>query len=162
MSISPTLRSALNRESADVEIVVLLTISHETLAEPIRVTDSPVQKFDDEIYGLDSRGDRFIYIPFEFTMAGQGEGDNRVQIRIENVDREITVALRNITSPPTAIVELVMAVAPDVVEMSFPDLYMRDVAGDVLSISAELSGNRMEMERYPKDGYSPSLYPGVS
>ena len=42
------------------------------------------------IYGLDSRGDRFIYILFEFTMARRARGTT-IQIRIEKMT-EITVA----------------------------------------------------------------------
>lgn len=160
--VSPTFRSALLAEESDQEIVCLLTIEHPNLTEPIRVTPNPVTKFDDEIFGIDSRGDRFIFLPFDFTLPAQNDGAApSVRLQIENISREITLAFKKITSPATAKVELVLANYPDVVEMSFEDLILRGGEGDVLYVIAEVTADDVTRERYPADSFTPSLYPGV-
>jgi len=162
MTLSPNLRAALNAEETDQEIVCLLTISHPNFTEPMRVTDSPVTVFDDDVYGIDSRGDRFIYIPFNFTMPDQNDtAVPTVRLSVENVSLEITEAFKKMTSPAICLFELVLASSPDTLEMVYEDLILRGGQGDVLYVSADVAADDVTRERYPADSYSPFLYPGL-
>lgn len=162
MTLSPRMVAALNAEESDDQLVCLLTINHPNLTEPVRVTPLPIQKFDVDSYGIDSRGNRFHCIPFDFTLPSQNDDAiPTVKLQVENISREITASLKKITSPAVCMVEMVLDKYPDVVEQVWDDLMMRRAQGDILYVSADITADDITRERYPADTFSPSLYPGL-
>lgn len=160
--VSQSLRTALLEEESGNEICCLVTIEHQNLTQPIRVTATPLEVLGEEIYGLESRGETFIFLPFDFKLPDQGDGlAPRVELQIENVSQEITAAFKQMMSPAVCKVELVLSSDPDTVEMMWDDLILRGGAGDILYITADVTADDVTRERYPADSYSPSLYPGI-
>jgi hypothetical protein len=69
------------------------------------------------------------------------EGEDRpprARLTIDNVSREIVLALRQIQAAPTVTMEVVRASEPDLVEASFPFFRLLDVRYDALVVEGEL------------------------
>ena len=90
--ISPSFRRSLEEpRSADYPIV-LLEITHPSLTQPIRVAN--------DIVSYIFEGDTYIGFPFEFEIVGDTDQVPRGQLRIQNVDRRLSEAILELTSPP--------------------------------------------------------------
>lgn len=130
-SLSTRAIASANAQTTDEVWLVLLTISHSTLATPIRV----VNNNEDVV----SRGNTYQWFPFDIELPGEDvDSPSRARLRIDNVDRTIVNTIRSITTPPTVTLEVILASAPDVVEVSFTGLSLREVDYDAQSVSGEL------------------------
>lgn len=164
---SQTLQQAINAGNSEVEICTLFTMSHPDLTDDIRVTDTPLILLDpitfgDDVYGVISRGQTFIYLGFQFVLPSATEQlTHEVPIEIDNVGRDIMQPLLEITSPPTLLLEVVRADAPDQLELVIDDLTLRDAKWSATRITATLTSADITQEPYPKDNMTPSRYPGV-
>lgn len=131
--------AAQNAQQTDEVFVVLLTLSHPTLAQPIRVCNNNEN--------VVSRGNTFIAVAFDIELPG--EDDSRpglATLRIDNVDRAVLLALRQIATPPTARIEVVLAATPDVVEVDFAGLILRNAIYDDLYVTGELAFEQIIVE----------------
>ncbi|MFN3827781.1 MAG: DUF1833 family protein [Micavibrio sp.] len=162
-SVSDTLKVAVNAPETDEVFILLLTLTHDSLEEPIRVCDNGLGDLPIAgVWGTESRGDEFVQMPFEFTLPGEGENQSPFsRIRIDNVSREITKAVRSISSAPEVKAEVVLASDPDTVEISLEGFNLINVTYDQLVVEGTLSVEQFEDEPYPGDRYMPSITPGV-
>lgn len=152
--VSLSLREAVNAPETGEVFLVLLTIDHPDLGAPIRVTSDAVDTV--------SRGETFVAFPFELTLPEDGEDrPPRARLRIDNVDRRIVQAVREIASAPTVLMEVVRAADPDTVEAAFPEFRLRDVSYDALVVEGELSLESFLAEPYPAGIFSPAEFPGL-
>ena len=150
---SAALQSLAAQETGEVW-VILLTLSHEDLATPIRVCSDAV--------AVTSRGDEYLPYPFELHLPDDREDrEPRPELRIDNVAREIIATLRTITTPPTVTIELVLASAPDAVEVGPLPLSLWSARYDAASITGELGYEAQDDAPYPAARYVPSVYPGL-
>lgn len=146
-------RSAFDPNTAEVWLV-LLTISHEQLAEPIRVVNNTVE--------IVSRGETFIGYPFEITLPdSQEESAPRARLAIDNVSREISQSIRTITSAPSVLIEIIRAADPDTVEVAWPNFALRNVHWDAMRVSGDLTIEDFTAEPYPAGIFSPASFPGL-
>lgn len=162
---SSALRAMFAEETGDYPIL-LITLSHETLSDPIRVSSDPTVRLsetvDDVIYGTVSRGVDYPFLPFQITLPGDFEDSApRSQISIDNVSRELVAAIRSIYSPPQVTMELVMASSVDFVEATFPDFDLSDIDGDSMVISGTLSVDLLVSEPFPSGVFTPGQFPGM-
>jgi hypothetical protein len=152
--VTDTTRAALYANETDQVFITLITIDHENLSPPIRVCNDAVD--------LVSRGETFVAMPFEDEKPGDDDsGVAAGSITIQNVSLEITQAIRSISTRPSVLIEMVRAAAPDVVEMSFPDMEIREVTWNSLTVTAPVGVENFLDEPYPKDSFTPGLFPGV-
>jgi uncharacterized protein DUF1833 len=150
---SASLRSWMREETGEV-FVELLTLSHESLPEPIRCCSNDVP--------LTSRAAEFLPYPFElFPPDDIQERPPRLRLVIDNVDPRIITALRPLQSPIGVAWEVVRAAEPDLVEIRFSNLLIREVQYDVLTISGELIPRDLRTEAFPRHLFTPSLFPGL-
>lgn len=153
-NLTPETRRALFSAETDDAFLILLTFTHADLAEPIRVSS-------DAVYTT-SRGNLFAAYPFDLTLPDDDEDRApRARLTIDNVDRQIVVALRALAQSPVLTLEIVRAAAPDVVEAVFPDFRLRNVRYDSTTVQAELTLEDFTAEPYPTASFSPSLFPGM-
>lgn len=150
-----TLSSAMKvmasaQETAEV-LLALVTISHPTIiGGPLRVVQ--------DMQNLTSNGNVYTAFPFSVQLPDdQDDGVAQVKLSIDNVDRSIMVALRSLppTSPPTVQVDLVLASQPNTVEISFPNLTLRNITGDALTIEGELRMDEEDLSTFPQDSFTP-------
>lgn len=145
--------SAYAQQTADVWLV-LVTIDHDDLAEPIRV----VANTED----VTSRGDLFVGFPFDVVLPDSREdAPSRARLVVDNVSREIAQAIRSISSAPSVLLEVIRAADPDTVEVSFPFFTLRNVKWDALTVSGDLVLEDFTAEPFPAAVFSPASFPGL-
>lgn len=160
--VSDTLKQEVfSQETGDV-FVTLLTLSHPDLTDPIRVCSDPAVELISGLRGTTSRGDDFIFMPFELIPPGQsGDSSPMGRIRIDNVSREIIRIVRTISSPADVLIEVVMASDPDTVEATISGFQLRNIKGDALTVEGEFSTVRFDLEPFPSGSFTPSQFPGM-
>jgi hypothetical protein len=152
--LSLAARHALTASETDDVFLILLTIASAEMAVPIRVVNDRAN--------LTSRGSDFIAFPFDLVLpADDGETLSQVQLRIDNVDREIVAALRQLTTPPDVTMEVVRAAEPDVIEAG--PFAMQLVAADytALVVTGTLAFEDVLNARFPGDDFAPASHPGL-
>src|SRR5512137_3023489 len=92
---SAAIAAAMAQETGTAWIV-LLTLSHPTMAEPIRVSSDAVNTV--------SRGNTFIPFPFLVTLPDHnGEKIPAATLTIDNIDRAIVQSIRSIGNTPLSL-----------------------------------------------------------
>ncbi len=153
--VSPTfLRAALARETGEAPIV-LVTIEHASLTAPIRVAGYDVD--------VTSRGETFVALPFAISLpTDTEEAAPRAKVSLDNVSREIVIAVRGATGkPPSVTLEVVLADTPDVVEASWAGFALRNVSYNALTVEGELTLEGLAAEPNPAGRFTPGAFPGV-
>ncbi len=152
--VSLTARQALNAPETGEAFLILLTLDHVDLAVPIRVTNDALD--------VTSRGDEFIAFPFELFLPDDDDSRAaRAVLRIDNIDRQVVKAVREISGAPTVLIEVVRAADPDTVEASFPDFRLVNVTYDAHVVQGELTVEDFTAEPYPAGVFSPAAFPGL-
>ncbi len=152
---SLTFRQAISaRETGEVPLL-LVEVSHDTdLPEPIRVSSDAVN--------TTSNGNLYVSYPFDVWLPDD-EYDHAptCRIRIDNVDRSLTVGIRSLTSPPTVRVMVVLASSPNTIEVDFPDFKLVKISYDAFVIEGNVTVENYLNEPYPGDSFMPSGFPGM-
>lgn len=153
---------------ADDDMAILLTFTGTGIATPIRITNTPKERLtalttnDEVVYGITSRGNDYIYIPFQLTLPDeQVSSAPRCQLSAQDVTRYLTPVLRSITSPPSVLIELVMTASPGNVEISFSGFQMGAVNYSANVVTAELMVQSLAAEPFPAHTFTPSYFPGL-
>lgn len=154
--------AALAQETSEV-FVVLLTIDHPNFTQPIRCSsDNAVILPNAGVRGTLSRGEEYPYMPFTIELPQQDDtGVARARISVDNIDRQMVLAVRTADSAISIQIEIVLASTPDTVEISIPDFKMEYISYDALTISGDLSVEYYDLEPYSKLRFTPSNFPGM-
>jgi len=154
-TLSSAALQALYSQETGTCFLILLTISHPTLSAPLFFTSDGVQTI--------SRGN--VYLPFPFQLTIPDDQDQQLPqagITIDNVDRSIVTAIRNMgTAPAGILIEVVTSAAPDNVEFASGELTLRDVNYDAMTVSGTLTFEAILAEPFPGDLVTPATIPGV-
>jgi len=161
--VSNALKQAVNAQETDKAFIILLTLEHEDLSAPIRVTQDSMQDLPiSGGRGVISRGNEFVALPFEIVLPDENEDQSpRAKLKIDNISREIVAAVRSITSPASAMLEIVLSQDPDVVEMQLLDFQLRNVTYDAFVVEGDLTVEQFDLEPFPAGRITPSRFPGV-
>lgn len=159
------LRESFKQETGIIP-VFLMTISHDDLAEPIRVSSDPTMRLIETpsqiVYGTRSNGIDYLYFPFTLTLPGEGEdGPTPMKLGLDNVRREFTEALRSIVGPASIDVDLVTAGDPDSVVAQWPQYLLTEAKYDAETISATLQIELLYEEPYPALSFNPAYFPAI-
>lgn len=165
-NVSDVFRQAAFAEETDEVVAVLLTLMHGGLTAPIRLSSDSTERLEEPVeevvYGTVSRGERYIYYPFAIELpSDRAEEAPLAKVTIDNVRREITQAIRSITTPPLVTIEVVLASQPDVVEAVFPQFDLVGVTYDSLAVEGKLTLDSLAGEPYPAGRYDPARFPGL-
>jgi hypothetical protein len=154
----PALSTEAAREQAvaqhsDDPFLVLLTLTHETLDEPIYVVRNrePVV----------SNGRTFIAYPFEIELPTDTDEAPQARITIANVSRRIGRALEKLVTPPMAKIELALASSPDVIERTYEGFEISNVSWTATQMTATLQVRHYWDEPWPRKRVTPSKFPGL-
>jgi hypothetical protein len=135
--------------------LVLLTLSHPDLDEPLRFTSDGVAT----VCG----GETYQPMPFEVTLPDDVEGRApQASLRIDNTSLEIVALLRGLTSPPALAIRIVRASDPDVIEREWLGLEWRSSRYDMGAITGTLGVDDLAREEFPFvtfDGRFRGLWP---
>lgn len=154
MPISNTLRGAMFSEETSDGLLVLLTIAHVDLPDPIRIVNNKTN--------VTSRGEEFIAFPFEIVLpTSSPDAPPKAQLIIDNVSRELGQIIRTISSAPTVLIEVVRINNFDSLELSFPAFKMKNVRFDVSQVRGDLVSDDLQIDPYPVHTFSPANFPGL-
>lgn len=152
--LSVLARAAAYAQETTEVFLFLLTLEHESLQEPIRVVN--------DTSDLISGGYTYQAFPFEIVLPAQHEDQIPVgQLKIDNVNRRIVQAVRSISGPIDATIQIVLASQPDTVEWVYEGFKIRSVSYDALFVEGELRLEEILVEPFPKDLFTPALFPGL-
>ncbi len=152
--ITLTAKQAIFSQESSEVFLILLTIDHVDLADPIRVVRNTKN--------IDSRGDTYVGLPFDVDMPE--ERDDRlghVTLTIDNVDRKIVTAIRSLTSAPSVTMEIILASDLNTLEAGPFPFTLRDTEWDSLTVTGVLSFEDVLNEPYPGDSFTPATHPGL-
>jgi hypothetical protein len=153
-TLSAAARQSMFGSETDQVWLLLLTINHQSLSEPIRVVRNFTQ--------ITSRGNIYIAMAFDIELPGD-DPDNlsQVRLRIDNVDRSIVEAIRQMDSPATCEIEVVLASSPDTVEVGPFSLTLGDVSYDQHVVEGTFKFEDILNESFPKDTFVPAKFQGL-
>lgn len=163
MTLSTQALEAVNAAQTDVVFIVLLTISGGGLVTPIRLASDTYEFLPTAgVRGVVSRGDEYIYLPFEVILPMQDDtGITRAKLSIDNIDRQIVSAVRSATSALVFKIEIVLSTDVNVVEMSLPDLKLTNVNYDAFKVQGDLEMDYLDLEPFPSQRFTPSFFQGI-
>ena len=132
----------------------LLTISHADWPTPIRLVDDTVD--------IVSRGTTFTAYGFEIAPAPEVPDQlPRIEMVVDNVGQLLTAALESLQSPPTVMIEIIMASSPDTLERG-PWVYqVNQIQYDASHVRAELNYEPLVAEPFPWLRFTPTKFPGL-
>jgi len=151
---SATFRDAVYSQRTSEAFIVLLTIEHDDLAAPIRLSSDGVD--------TTSNGETFIAYPFNITFPDDPEeGITMGKFEIDNVAQDYIAAIRSISTSPTMQIDVVLASDPDTLEVSLSGFEMTNIEYTANVISFSLSVESFMNEPWPGDSFLPSTFPGL-
>ncbi len=163
-NLSPGFIAGLYSQESDEVVICLLTVTHADIGDPIYLSSDPTTRLSDDplVYGTESRGQQYIYLPFEFTFPDdRSDSPPRVQLTMDNIDRSLVTILRSFSTPASVMMEIVLASDLDAVEITMPALQMSDVTIDDHAISATLVADALINEPHPAGQFTPGSFPGM-
>ncbi|ABS68945.1 conserved hypothetical protein [Xanthobacter versatilis] len=163
-SLSLTLRQALTGQATDVVPVVLATITHPMLDEPVRLSTDPTQRLsvDPLQYGTVSRGETYLFALIRAAWPDDKQDEAPAsQLVFENVAADQVALVRKMRGPATVLLEIVTSAAPDHVEAPFDGLLTVDVSYDANQITLTLSREAYMSEPWPCDRMTKDRFPGL-
>jgi len=83
------------------------------------------------------------------------------QLTLDNVDKRLVGLLRRITQPLKVIMRVVLASTPDVIEMEFLDLVLRETDWNASVITGTLSSEDPLNQAFPSHLYDPRSFQGL-
>lgn len=156
-------KSLFSQESGEYPIF-LLTIEHESLTSPIRLSsDATTRLTEDPLrYGTLSRGETFLFVGMEITLPDeQDKAPPSAKMTIMNASRELIPLARSITTPASVTIEAVLASALDAVELEIPAMDMVGLQYDADQLSFALQIDALATEPYPAGTFDPASFPGL-
>jgi hypothetical protein len=146
---------AVNASETDEAFLVLLTITHAELPEPIRVTSDSVETV--------SQGNTFVPFPFKIALPEVDSDSSGIlaSIEIDGVDPRIVKALRKIQSYPMFKVEVVLASSPDTIEVTWPQFKLSNAKYDAQSVTGDLVLELLDQVPFPSGKFDPARFPGL-
>lgn len=153
-NLSPVLQRALYAESTTEVVLLLLTIAHPNLVTPIRVVNN--------LEPITSQGYTWAAFPFEVSLPVEDAEQIPVMtLRIDNVDRQIVTAVRNLQGAPDITLDIVVASQPDVVECTFVGFKLKNVSYDNLVVEGEMRLEEILSEPFPQHRMTPHWFSGL-
>lgn len=159
--------AAFSQETGRVPIA-LITLTHDDLAEPIRISTDPTQEHptleldEQKVYGTMSLGIFYIFLPVRITLPSDTEeGPGEMKLEIDNVHRSITESIRSVFTPVACQVDIVMDNALDTVDASWPEFRLTNITYNATIVSGTLRLETLDTEPFPAGSFMPSYFPGL-
>lgn len=187
-TLSPAAIKAMFSTESDATLMTLITIYDPTdaagTAVAARLCDNYLQRLDTSttigltgfpsdsqsvitdgnelVYGVVSRSNNFIFVPVEISLPSEEDNSApKCSLVIHDVTRYLTPVIRDITSPPKILIELVLTSTPDTVEASFSGFYISNITYNADSVTCELAMTDYAVEPFPCYTFTPQYFPGI-
>jgi len=152
--LSLTARQAVFAQETGTVFLILLTIDHSSLSSPLRFV------YNNE--DITSRGNTFTAFNFQIQLPSEEEDSiTDVQLRIDNVDRQIVETVRSLSSAPEVTMEIVLSSDPDTVEAGPFNFELQEATYDAVQVTGTLGYPPVLDEPFPGDLFTPQNHPGL-
>lgn len=149
---SAAARAALYAPSTGEVFLHLVTIEHADLPAPIRLVD--------DLVDIVSRGETYTASPIRPSLPPDTPEElPGIDMVIDNVERDIIIALESIVTPPTVTIEVIMASTPDTVEAGPFVFDINTCKYTATQATLRLEVERLLSEPYPVGLFTPTLFP---
>lgn len=153
-NLSPELLAQLYGQDSSDPFLMLLTLTHPSFPAPFRLVNNTTD--------VVSRGNTFTAYPFNFTLpVDDGETLREVSLTMDNISQEIITELRQISSPISILIEMVVASAPDTVQIELAGLEMKNIQYTATRINAKVFMDDFLSTELTSEKYTPSTFPGI-
>lgn len=161
--LSDNFKKATNAQETTEVYIVLVTISHPSFTEDLRIASDPFEDLPDAgVKGVISRGEEYLFLPFSLNLPAQDDtGVARASITIDNIDRRIVSSIRQATSAVNITIEIVLASDVNTPEITVLDFKLERVTYDALTVSGDISVEYYDTEPFPQGRFTPSKWPGI-
>ena len=153
--VSTEFREGLYAQTTDEVFLLLVEIESTEIKEGIvRFVNNPVD--------IVSNGETYYASAFRCVLPDEKEDSPpRATIEIDNVDRRIGLAIRGMQDRPRFTFKIVRASAPDDIEIEFNEFVLDSATIDKLVLTGTIGVSSVLNQTFPKDSYTPSLFPGM-
>lgn len=163
-SLSPEALKAIYSPDSDDTLIVLLTFSGSGISTT-RIADNYTQRLSETasevVYGVVSRSNNFLFLPFNFSLPTEDDAAPRCQITINDATQQLIPILRSINQAVTVKIEIVLKSDPDAVEVDFGNFLMSGITYNADTITGELTVESLALEPFPAHSFTPSYFPGL-
>ena len=140
-----------NSETGAVALV-MLTLDHPTLAEPIRVVNDTQSK--------KSNGNTFIGFPFSIRILGDAEVPRSARISIQNIDSVIVRAVENLETAVSVTIEIALDSDPDDIWYTAEGLDLTDIFWDGEKVEGQISRTNYARHQFAR-AMTPANFTGI-
>lgn len=144
--------------------IFLITITHTSLATPIRLSTDATVRLTEEplVYATQSRSNDYLYAGVAITIPNEEDrSPPSSKLIIQNIDRDLIPTARSISTPASAEIELVLASDPDTVEITFVAMDMVNLVYNQDTLTFDLIIDALVSEPYPAGTFSPAYFAGL-
>jgi hypothetical protein len=154
IGLSSAAVKALTAQETGEVFLMLVTISQDDLADPLYFVNNTVD--------VTSRGNVYLGWPFQVALPDEREDAlPTVQLQIDNVDRRIMEGVRLLSTPPSVVLEIVLADSPDTLERGPFTFRLVLVEYSALVITATLAPEDVLNEPAMQYSFTPANFPGL-
>lgn len=147
---------ALQAEVSDAALWALVTVTYPPDGTTFRVVNN--------LLAVVSRGLTFTPFAFDFSLAEDSlDRAAQVEFSIDNVGMELIDMLRAASVPPELLIEIIVSDTPDVIELTLPNLLLRNVQWNKTTVTGTLQVDDVFGLAFPSrySTYDPRQYPGL-
>jgi Domain of unknown function (DUF1833). len=169
MALSPRTTAAMMEQDTSDRDVVLITMTHHSWAEPVRLSTDPTQwlynheETGEPIFGTVSRGETYLFVPISASLpTSSDESPPEGKIQFANVGRVVTPYLKMVDQQyPRITLEFVNAETPDTVETSWPEMELGSANWDASMAEVGIINNIASSEPMPWLRFVPAYFPNL-
>lgn len=126
-----------------------------------QVTGAGTYKTDWVIYIGDTQAE-FLYLPVEIGLPTEEEGNPpRATLTMYDATSIILPVLKEINGQPKIQIDLVLSNSPNVVEVTYSDLFLSSITYTAGEVKAELAAVNYAVEPFPTHRFTPAYFPGL-
>lgn len=152
-NLSNDLLAQLFFQESNDPFLMLVTLTHSSFG---------TLRFVNNVEAITSRGDVYSAFPMKVTLpTDDGESLREVMMEFDNVSLELIEEIRTVTDYIDVVIEMVLASAPDSVEIELGELKIKEVSYNQSSIRARLFMDDFLNTEMTGEKYTPSNFPGL-
>lgn len=169
MALSPRTKAAMMQQETEDSDIVLITVTHSAWSSPIRLSTHATtllymdSNTGEPIYGTVSRGKQFIYVPMQASLpTSQDEQAPEAKLTVSNISRALTPYLKLADKEnPRITLEVVNSNAPDVVDVTYPEMELGHVNWDANTVEVSIINNIASSEPVPWLRFNLANFPNM-
>lgn len=151
-AVSLSARAALYAQQTSVVPLMLLTIDHDDLPAPVRLVS--------DLQNVVSRGNTYLAYPFEPMLPPAVQGElPRLDMVFHDVQQELIIIARSITTPASVEIEVVMSTALNTVEAGPWSFEVTSIQYSATELRLGLTVESLVTEPYPYRLFNPVDFP---